>query len=85
MDTTTKKAQALINKVNKKIATNEYNMVTIYGEKLTRSDLEEVVLYAEDIIEQNRTKSATKFMRPMGRIEKVLIKSGAIIGDTNGK
>ena len=72
-----KDAQKLIDLVNNKISNSEYRTSTIKGVKnLSRSDLEEIVMYAEQIRDYGSINSG--YMKPRGGVAQVLQKVGLI-------
>ena len=74
--TESNKAQKLIDSVKKKIANSEYRTVTMNGVKnLSRADLEEIIMYAEQIRDKG---SYDGFMQPRGGVGEVLKKAGLI-------
>lgn len=64
-------AQKCIQFMEKKAATMEYRMVTVKGQKLSRSDVDSVILYAKEYM-RSGGYSWGGFMEPMGAIKEVL-------------
>lgn len=66
------KLEQLEKTVKTKIATTEYRGVKIKGVTLSRADLEEVLLYIDNIKKYNDVTAYGQYMQPMGNVKQVL-------------
>lgn len=57
-----------------KIDNSEYNLTKIKGISLSRSDLDDIILYIDNYLRYNDFTAYNQFMKPMGNIKEVLYK-----------
>ena len=83
MNNNVKQAMKLKKVVVEKINTNEYNLVKVSGVSLSRSDLDSLEMYSDQLIQTNGLNFGN-FMTPRGNIKKVLDSYGIIVKERFG-
>ena len=66
------KLEQLEKTIKTKIATTEHRLVKIKGVSLSRADLEETLMYIDNLKKYNDVTAYGRFMEPRGAVKQVL-------------